>query len=252
MRDRTTRPATGAVADLERRDARSPRGRALKLGGVRRGALLADQAVDSLRFALRRGALAPGQRLTTREVAATLGVSFTPAREALNRLVAERLLDLGPDRVARAPVLTRARYLEICAIRLNLETIAARAACPRFDDGALDQLERVFSNHAQAYAARDAKTALRCNEAFHFAIYARAEMPLLLKMLETLWLQAGPSMTMLFTQAYDESWPGGRHHRAMLEAIGRRDGAGLARAVRRDLTEGSRRLAALLPETEQS
>jgi DNA-binding GntR family transcriptional regulator len=38
----------------------------------------------------------------------------------------------------------------------------------------------------------------------------------------------------------------------MLEAIRRRDGAGLARAVRRDLSEGSRRLAALLPETEQA
>jgi len=70
-------------------------------------------------------------------------------------------------------------------------------------------------------------------------------------MLETLWLQAGPSMTLLFSQSHDESWPGGRHHRAMLEAIRRSDAAGLARAVRRDLTEGSRRLAALLPETQQ-
>jgi DNA-binding GntR family transcriptional regulator len=252
MGDRTAGRATGTVAAPKRRDGRAARGRALKLGGVQRGAPLADQAVESLRFALRRGALAPGQRLTTREVAATLGVSFTPAREALNRLVAERLLDLGPDRVAIVPVLTRTRYLEICAIRLNLETIAARAACARFDDGGLDQLERVYQSHAQAYGARDAKAALRCNEAFHFAIYAKAGMPLLLKMLETLWLQAGPSMTLLFTQSYDESWPGGRHHRAMLEAIGRRDGAGLARAIRRDLTEGGRRLAALLPETEQS
>lgn len=248
-RKRSVAQATGAVTKPERRPARAGR-RTLKLGGVQRGAPLADQTVDSLRFALRRGALAPGQRLTTRDVAAALGVSFTPAREALNRLVAERLLDLGPDRVAIVPMLTRARYREICAIRLNLETIAARAACARFDDAALDQLERVFASHAQAYAARDAKASLRCNEAFHFAIYAKAEMPLLLKMLETLWLQAGPSMNFLFSQSYDESWPGGRHHRAMLEAIRRRDGAGLARAVRRDLSEGSRRLAALLPETE--
>jgi DNA-binding GntR family transcriptional regulator len=250
MLERQATQAAEPLAKAERRPAGAAHGRALKLAGVQRGAPLADQAVDSLRFALRRGALAPGQRLTTRDVAATLGVSFTPAREALNRLVAERLLDLSRDRVAIVPELTRARYLEICAIRLNLETIAARAACARFDVAAIGELERVFAAHAQAYAARDAKTALGCNEAFHFAIYAKAEMPLLLKMLETLWLQAGPSMTLLFSRSYDESWPGGRHHRAMLEAIRRRDAAGLARAVRRDLTEGSRRLAALLPERE--
>ncbi len=228
--------------------APKPHGRGLKLGGVSRALPLGDQAADSLRTALRRGALLPGQRLTTRDVAATLEVSFTPAREALNRLVAERVLQLTPDRVAVVPVLTRARYRELCAIRLNLEGMAARAACRRMTEKTIAHLERLYATHAQAYAARDAKTSLRCNGDFHFTIYAQANMPALLQMLETLWLQVGPSMNFLFTAAYDEAWTAGRNHRAMLEAVHSGDAAGLARAVRRDLLDGSQRLSALLSD----
>src|SRR6185312_13230203 len=56
---------------------------ALGLAKVSRVDSLGDQAVSSLRGALRRGALSPGQRLTVREIADTLDISLTPAREAL-------------------------------------------------------------------------------------------------------------------------------------------------------------------------
>ncbi|SDR32900.1 DNA-binding transcriptional regulator, GntR family [Rhizobiales bacterium GAS191] len=222
--------------------------RGLKLGRVSRVQPLGEQAADSLRTALRRGALLPGQRLTTRDVAATLDISLTPAREALNRLTAERVLELTPDRVAMVPVLTQARYTELCAIRLSLEGMAAHAACRRLTAEDVAHLEKLYAVHETAYAARDAKTSLRHNEDFHFTIYAGAGMPALLQIVETLWLQVGPSMNFLFTASYDESWTGGRNHRAMLDAIRAGDAAALSRAVRRDLLDGRKRLTAVLPE----
>jgi len=220
----------------------------LKLRGVSRAQPLGEQAADSLRMALRRGALLPGQRLTTRDVATTLDISLTPAREALNRLTAERVLELTPDRVAMVPVLTQARYTELCAIRLSLEGMAAHSACRRLTDQDIAHLEELYTAHAEAYAARDARVSLRHNEDFHFTIYAGAGMPALLQIIETLWLQVGPSMNFLFTASYDESWSGGKNHRAMLDAIKARDPAALSRAVRRDLLDGRKRLTAVLPQ----
>jgi DNA-binding GntR family transcriptional regulator len=224
-----------------------PARRNLKLAKVSRVVPLGDQAVASLRGALRRGALLPGQRLTTRDIAATLDISLTPAREALNRLVAERVLELTADRVAIVPVLTRERYDELCAIRLNLESMAAKAACKRLPEEELLQLEKLYELHGEAYRARDAKASLRLNEEFHFTIYRGGGMPSLVQILETLWLKVGPSMNLLFTASYDESWKGGANHRAMLDAIRSRDAPALSRAVRRDLMDGRERLMTHLP-----
>ncbi|HZS83742.1 MAG TPA: GntR family transcriptional regulator [Stellaceae bacterium] len=229
---------------------RQPPQRALtaRLRPVNRPETLGDQAYRSLRTALRRGALSPGERLTTREIAATLGVSLTPAREALNRLVAERVLEQGPDRTVIVPILTRDRYEELCVIRLNLEGLAAEIGCTKMTAAQLARMEALYTAHGEAYRRRATKDALRLNEDFHFMIYGAAGMPSLLQILETLWLQVGPSMNLLFPVSYDAGWKGGRHHAAMLEAIRRRDPKALVRAVQRDLEDGRAVLKRLLPE----
>lgn len=56
------------------------------IGKIRNTESLTDKAYSHIKTALNRGAFNPGQRLTSREVAAALGVSITPAREALGRL----------------------------------------------------------------------------------------------------------------------------------------------------------------------
>jgi DNA-binding GntR family transcriptional regulator len=220
----------------------------LKLAKVSRVESLGDQAVASLRGALRRGALLPGQRLTVREIADTLDISLTPAREALNRLLAEGVLDQTPDRVAVVPLLTKERYREICTIRLGLEGMAAEEGCARLAGTDREHLETLYERHSVAYRACDAKVSLRLNEEFHFTIYRACAMPTLLQILETMWLRVGPSMNLLFTASHDPNWTGGTHHRAMLDAIAAGDAAALARAVRRDLTEGRARLLPHLPD----
>lgn len=214
---------------------------------LQRGETLGDQVCASLRTALRRGMLRPGERLTTREIAGTLGVSLTPAREALNRLVAEGVLEQGPNRTVVVPSLTRARYAELCLIRLELEGLAARHACARLHAAApLRRLEKLYAEHEQAFRGKDAKRSLQLNEDFHFTIYAAAGLPALLQILETLWLKVGPSMNLLFPRSFAEEWQGGRNHRAMLDAIRAGDAEGLAAAVRQDLEDGRVRLEQVL------
>jgi DNA-binding GntR family transcriptional regulator len=240
-------PAKAEIeSDFER--ASPEKGTALKLAKVNRVDSLGDQAVTSLRGALRRGALLPGQRLTVREIADTLDISLTPAREALNRLLAEGVLDQTPDRVAVVPLLTKERYGEICAIRLDLEGMAAREGCARLSASDLGRLKELYERHASAYRSRDARTSLRLNEEFHFTIYGACAMPTLLQILETMWLRVGPSMNFLFTASYDPDWTGGSHHRAMLDAIAAGDAAALERAVRGDLIDGRARLTRHLPD----
>ena len=62
------------------------------IGKIRNTESLTDKAYSHIKTALNRGAFNPGQRLTSREVAAALGVSITPAREALGKLVVGTLL----------------------------------------------------------------------------------------------------------------------------------------------------------------
>lgn len=218
---------------------------------VQRADTLGDQACRSLRAALRRGALAPGERLTTRRIAATLGISLTPAREALNRLAAEQVLEQRADRAIVVPELTRARYRELLAIRLELEGLAARMACPALAAPAsLTRLRALYAAHEAAFAARDPQGALQLNEDFHFTIYAAAGMPVLLRMIESLWLQTGPTMRLLFPGSFDAGWIGRINHTAMLEAIIAGDGTALVAAVRQDLLDGQARLEGRLWQDE--
>ena len=213
------------------------------LAPVQRGDTLGDQACRNLRAALRRGALAPGEKLSTRRIATTLGVSLTPAREALNRLVAERVLEQREDRTIAVPELTRAHYRELLLIRLELEALAARLGCAALAaPAATARLRALYEAHAAAFQIRDATGSLQLNEDFHFTIYAAAGMPTLLQMIESLWLQTGPTMRLLYPASFETGWIGQRNHTAMLDAIAAVDAEALVAAVRQDLLEGLARL----------
>ncbi|MFC3125440.1 GntR family transcriptional regulator [Pseudoroseomonas globiformis] len=214
---------------------------------IQRVETLADQARNALCAGLRQGLLAPGERITTRRVATMLNISLTPAREALNRLLAERVLDQGPNRTVAVPVLTRTRYAELCLIRLELEALAARHASPLISAADIDRLETLFDAHGHAFATKDSKRSLQLNEAFHFTIYAASGLSVLVEMLDALWLQVGPSMNLLFPAAFEGRWTGGRNHRVMLDALRARDAEALVAAVRKDLIEGRARLNTVLP-----
>ena len=92
--------------------------------------------------ALIQGKLKPGERLKIRELAARLGTSVTPVRDAILRLVQEQALAMKSARDIRVPHMTVERYLEIRAIRIKLEGLAAEMAAQNADATQIALLER--------------------------------------------------------------------------------------------------------------
>jgi DNA-binding GntR family transcriptional regulator len=231
-----------------RSTARRP---ALALVPVMRVDTLGDQAYARLREAIASGAMPPGQRLTVRGLVDALGIGFTPAREALNRLAAEGALEPGPNRSLTVPALTLRKYEELVTIRRELEPLAAAASLPHLGPSDVDALEAVQRRLLAAMARRDYVTVLACNREFHFMLYRRADMPTLLALLEGLWLQTGPTLRHLHP-GYARDWKGGENHAAILAAVRARDRDALAVAIRRDLDDGRVTLSAELARLESA
>lgn len=181
-------------------------------------ASLEEQAFRRLRQSLMEGQFAPGQKLSIRRIAAALGTSPMPARTALRRLAAEQAVDVLPNGTAVVPRLSRRTFGELSAIRAELEPLAVRLAAPILDGGQLDALAGIIGDGAAARAANDPEGMLRADRDFLFTLYRAAAAPMLLGMIEALWLRRGP----LFREA---RWiilgrvPSGNRHGEMLDAL---------------------------------
>lgn len=200
---------------------------------------LTDIVYRQLRESLMRGRLKPHQRLKVRELAASLGVSETPVREAIFQLARERAIEIKPRYYIRVRRLSLAEYLEQRDIRLHLEPLAAERAMPAFDAAALDDLTRIHGELKAAERNNDFDTALQRNFDFHFGIYRKSGMPTLISTLETLWIQVGPMLNYLYPFGRP-TYDGDHQHEAIIEALRRQDREALWSAVRQDMIEGGR------------
>jgi len=192
----------------------------------------------SLKQALVEGRLRPGERLVTRDLAARLGTSPTPVREALLRLVAGGIVMAAPSQSFQVPVLDAARYLELADIRRALEGLAAERAVARIQDDNIVALGGINQQFQAAKQARDVPAALAHNRAFRFGLYEIAGMPALLEMIERLWLQIGPTLNYLYPQTPPAS-TGKHNYDRILTALKRRDSTAVRAAIDRAIDEGN-------------
>jgi DNA-binding GntR family transcriptional regulator len=206
---------------------------------------LSDQAYRRLYQALMTGGLLPEQVLTVRGIAEDYGVSLTPVREAIQRLVAEGALTIENARTIRVPRLGVETYREILKIRLELEPMAAREAAALMDNAEMDRLDGVVARHVESIRAGLAHETLTANNEFHLSIYRASRQPVLVGIIESLCLRVGPTLNLLFPQ-YCGSLTGHELHLQAIDALRRRDGETLARAIREDLTTGAKYLVRLL------
>lgn len=204
---------------------------------------LDEMAYGRLREALVTGTILPGDRLSIRGVAAALGVSAMPVRTALRRLAAEQALDMLPSGTAVVPRLTRAGFTEFSAIRAELEPLAVRLAAPHLTKAHWAPMASIIAAHDAARATGDAKAAQAADREFLFGIYRAASAPLLLGLIETLWLRRGPlfsSVGVIFAAA-----GGLRHsHDAMLAALRAGKGEEAAQLVRAEIEDATRAILA--------
>ena len=193
-----------------------------------------------LRARILHGAIDPGAPLTIRGIAGEFGVSMTPAREAARRLAAEGALKLSPSGRIATPVLTNDRIEELAALRALLEPELASRALPRAHGVLIDRMTDINAQIGQVLTASNAESYIRLNLEFHRTLYLRAQAPAMLALAETVWLQLGPSMRILY--AAERHATVTESHRKILQALRSGDEPGLRVAVRADVTRGLRLL----------
>jgi DNA-binding GntR family transcriptional regulator len=200
-----------------------------------------DRVYRTLRGQVMHGELAPGQALTLRGIGRDFGVSMTPAREAVQRLVAEGALTMSGSGRVSTPELSTERIEELATIRALLEPELGSRALPRAHAALIDRMEGINAGVTEAVMRQDAVAYVRGNLEFHRTLYLRAQSPAMLAMVETLWLQLGPTMRALYGRLRRNSPP--PHHRMILAALKAGDEPGLRLALRTDVTQGLRHLA---------
>lgn len=199
-----------------------------------------DRVYRSLRTKVMHGEMAPGQALTLRGIGRDFGVSMTPAREAVQRLVAEGALTISASGRVSTPELGTERIEELASIRALLEPELGSRALPRAHPALIDRMEAINAAITDAVGRGDAVTYVRTNLEFHRTLYLRAQSPAMLALVETLWLQLGPTMRALYGRLRRNTPP--PHHRMILAALKAGDEPGLRLALRTDVTQGLRHL----------
>ncbi len=204
---------------------------------VKRYDTLADRAYEQLREALTTGSFHPGQKLTIRKIAAILGVSATPVRDAISRLLFERVLECDANRNVFVPRLDAGRLRHIYALRIALEGLAAEEGGRNFSQDDINRLEQVQISLIAAMDRQDYGRVLVENEKFHFGIYVASGNPLLIEAIQQLWIKLGPSMNLLYP-SYNQSRTGVSHHLKVIEALRSGNPADVRAAIEADLRDG--------------
>jgi len=212
---------------------------------------LAEKVYNKLCQDLQDGLYAPGAKLILRDVAAEFGASLTPVRDALNRLVGERVLQMGSNRTISVPIPLAAEVREIRRIRMELEGFAAAEAASKGSADEFADIKLDCDAYAHARRTGDARRMLEANRDFHFKVYAAARMPFLLEMIKGLWLRNGPLQYLLSQSSMASLERSDDHHGAVMRALEERDAEGARRGIRNDIDYATNDIILALAELRE-
>jgi DNA-binding GntR family transcriptional regulator len=109
----------------------------------------------------------PGEPLNEVDLAASFGVSRTPLREVLNRLVAEGLLDFVPRKGFSCKPLDTKRVFDLYEVRCGLEMMSAKLATERASDDEIEALVQFWKTATEKFCTLTPVDCARCDETFH-------------------------------------------------------------------------------------
>lgn len=201
-----------------------------------------DVVARHLRRLILDGTLCGGTQLKQNDMARQFGVSIVPVREAFQRLVAEGLAVLHPNRGVSVTRLSERDFVEIAELRGLLERHALRLSGPRLTRSDLDETSDVL---ARATACGDPFERAELHWLFHRRLYERAERPRLLAQLSQLYASINRYLLPTWTRiGLSEGWE--ESHRAILDALRARDFDGACDLVGRQIVEARERMCAEL------
>ena len=116
---------------------------------------LRDVVFNTLRQAILRGELKPGERLMEIQLANKLGVSRTPIREAIRKLELEGLVLMIPRKGAEVAEITEKNLRDVLEVRKALEELAVKLACDRMTDEQMDKLKKAAKEFEEVLKTED-------------------------------------------------------------------------------------------------
>lgn len=132
---------------------------------------LRDVVFNTLRQAILRGELKPGERLMEIVLSNRLGVSRTPVREAIRMLEKEGLVLMMPRKGAQVAQITEKDLREVLEVRVGLEELAVRFACERITEEELRELNQATKEFREALRGNDLQLMAEADVRFHDVIY---------------------------------------------------------------------------------
>lgn len=180
-------------------------------------------AEDVARFVRKRifdGTYAAGEYVRLDQLAAELGISVTPVREALFELKAEGLLAQQPRRGFMVLAVTGRDLTDVSNVQAYIGGELAARAAANITDEQLRELDKIQTDLEEAYAADDGERAVRLNHEFHKAINVAADSPKLAQLMSQITRYAPESVFPTI-----EGWPeqSNAHHRRLLTALEQRN-----------------------------
>jgi DNA-binding GntR family transcriptional regulator len=188
---------------------------------------LVDVVAERIEAAIISGALEPGSRLSEQGLAASLGVSRGPLREAIRRLEGRKLLERTPNIGVRVAALSLKDLNEILQIREALEGMACAQAARNMTDAEIAALQKLLGEHERQKSVQEGKGYYQESKDFdfHFRIVTGSRNERLAQML------LGDLYYLLRIYRYKSSTKPGRavkalqEHKEIVDAITRRDPA---------------------------
>jgi DNA-binding GntR family transcriptional regulator len=144
---------------------------------------LRDVVFNTLRQAILRGELKPGERLMEIQLADKLGVSRTPIREAIRKLELEGLVLMIPRRGAEVAEITEKSLRDVLEVRGALEELAVKLACQKITDEQIHELCIAEKEFEQALHSGDVTTYAEADVKFHDVIYNATDNQRLIQLL---------------------------------------------------------------------
>lgn len=193
----------------------------MSLDAVPRPTSLTESAYEEIRGAILDGEFPPGTPLSVVAVSKALDMSRSPVRGALERIMAEGLLEICDGRFIVAELAPEALF-DSMTVRELLEGGAAELAAPRFTPAMVEHLAEIQDQFVRAYEETDARSAMRADLAFHRAVQSLCGNTILIQHLDRL-------QTSIMVVTYSEKWSahqnreGIAEHAAILSAIRLRD-----------------------------
>ena len=208
---------------------------------------MAQHAVEGLRRALIAGELAPGDKIGQEEIAASLGTSLSPVREALAVLEQEGQVTYVARRGYFVTELDVDDLREIYELRALLEERAARRSLPLLDDPALERVSIAARDCVEAVDAGDVAAELEANRRFHFGLLESPAQNHTMRVIRLLW-DSTETYRAMYYNAPEARREAISAHDRIVDAARDRDGDRLVAELDRHRSEALERLEATLSQ----